>query len=348
MGTLRIYGSIEIIQFWPYGTADADTTKIKLVVNQKSFEYRKEGGTKFTKISVFEGAVSRGQVSKEVITTSKKTKVRTITVRLQGIDAPELHYKAAPLKNSDDITKAEREKYNETNEDRRQCFAETSTVALASHLKQFANANGEIKAVFETEVDEPADAVDTYGRFVGNIRIGTHDINIWLVENGWGHPAYYTSMSNDEIAVYQAAWNKGKKKANRPGKFLSKDARVFDWKLLYKKPKKDEVITFTMGEDKGKVLMPKIFRRQVAWKVAVKAGTLDKKTTFKQYLISKPDQLVMITDFLQNGVNSATVLNLDEFVDNKNKVLKNPEELVFKEKKSTLVNANGTKITKWK
>lgn len=348
MGTLRINGTIDIIQFWPDGSSDADTTKIKLVVNQQSFEYRKQGAKKFYKTTAFNGAFSRGQVSKEVITTSKKTGLQTITVRLQGIDAPELHYKAAPLKNTSDVSAAERKKYNETNKDRRQCFAETSTVGLAKHLKQYANANGEIKAIFETEVDEPADAIDTYGRFVGNIRIGTHDINVWLVENGWGHPAYYTSMSKEEIAIYQAAWKKGMKKANRPGKYLSKDASAFDWKLIYQEPKKDEVIHFTMGEDKGKVLMPKIFRRQVAWKVAIKAGALDKKTTFKQYLASKPDQLVTLTDFLQNGVNSSTVLALDEFVDTKNKVIKNPDELVFKEKKSTLVTASGTKITKWK
>lgn len=348
MGTLRISGNIDLIQFWPVGSSDADTTKIKLVVNQQSFEYRKTGAKKFSKTSIYTGAVSRGQVSKEVITTSKKSGLQTITVRLQGIDAPELHYKAAPLKKTNDVSDAERKKYNETNEDRRQCFAETSTVALAKHLKQYANVNGDIKAVFETEVNEPGEAIDTYGRFVGNIRIGTHDINIWLVENGWGHPSFYTSMSNEEIALYMAAWKKGKKKTGRPGKSLSADAGKFNWKLLYRPHKKDEPIKFTMGEDKGKVLMPKIFRRQVAWMVAKKAGVLDKSTKFKEYLAGKPDQLVLLNDFLDNGVNSSKVFSLDEFVDAKNKVLKAPDELVFKEKAATLVNASGTKITKWK
>ena len=348
MGTLRIYGTIDLVQFWPDGSSDADTTKIKLVVNQQSFDYKKEGTAKFSGTKAFYGATSKGQVSKEVITTSKKTGLQTITVRLQGIDAPELHYRAAPLKKSTTITDAKRKKYNEKNEERRQPLAESSTVALAKHLKQYADSKGQIKAVFETTVNEPAEAIDTYGRFVGNIRIGSHDVNTWLVENGWGHPAFYTSMSNEEIAAFMSAWKKGKKKANRPGKLLSKDATAFDWNLVYREPKKDDPISFTMGEDKGKVLMPKIFRRQVAWMVAKEVKVISGSTTFKAYLKKKPDQLVLLNDFLQNGVNSAKVFSLDEFVDTADKVLKNPEELVFKEKAGTLVNANGVKITKWK
>jgi endonuclease YncB( thermonuclease family) len=347
MGTLRIHGTIDITQFWPIGSSDADTTKIKLVVNTNSFEYRKTGAKKFVKTKAFVDAVSRGQVSKEVISTSKKTGEQTITVRLQGIDAPELHYRAAPLKTSNDITKAEREKYNKTNEERRQCYAETATVALAKHLKQYGNSKGEIKAVYESEVDLPGDAIDTYGRFVGNIRIGSHDVNTWLVENGWGHPAFYSSMSKEEIQVFLQAWKKGSKKTGRPGKSFSRNATAFDWKLLYRAPKKDDPIKFTMGEDKGKVLMPKIFRRQVAWKVAVKAGVLEKGTSFKDYLASKTDDLVLLNDFLDNGVNSAKVYHLDDFVDKKNQVTKKPDELVFKEKAAILYNANGGKVEKW-
>jgi hypothetical protein len=65
-------------------------------------------------------------------------------------------------------------------------------------------------------------------------------------------------------------------------------------------------------------------------------------------LKKKPDQLALLNDFLINGVNSAKIFALDEFVSADNKVLKNPEEFVFKEKPGTLVNANGQKITKWK
>ena len=349
MGILRVKGVIELDQFWPIGSADADTTKIKLIVGKKSFEYKKEGAKKFSTTQVFWDAISKGQVSKEVVSTSKKTGIQTITVRLQGVDAPELHYHAAPLSKSGTVTDAKRKKFNEINEERRQHLAETATVALAKHLKQFVNAQGVVNAVFETSVDEPAESVDTYGRFVGNIRVGGNkDINIWLVENGWGHPAFYTSMSKEEIEAYLAVWKKGKKKTGRPGKSISKNANDFEWDLIYRKPKKDVVIEFTPAEDKGPVLMPKIYRRQLSWLVSKEAKVITAATTFKAYLKKKPDQLVMLDDFLNNGLNSAKVMVLDDFISADNKVLKNPDEFVFKEKAGFLENASKQKITKWK
>ncbi|MBL7701455.1 MAG: thermonuclease family protein [Ferruginibacter sp.] len=349
MGILRIKGTIDIAQFWPIGSADADTTKIKLIVSENSFEYKKEGDTKFMPVSIFWDAISRGQVSKSVVTTSKKTGDKTITVRLQGVDTPELHYHAAPLSKSGDATEEKRKAFNEINKDRRQCFAESATVALAKHLKQFADAAGLIKAVFETNVGEPADSVDTYGRFVGNISInGAQDINLWLIENGWGHPGFYTSMTKEEIETIMDAWEKGKKKSNRPGSAVLKNANKFDFNLMYRKPKKGVEIPFTMGEDAGEVLMPKIYRRQVSWLVSKKAKVISSATSFQSYLKKKPDQLVLLKDFLDNDLNSATVLNLNEFISPENFVLKSPEDFVFKEKPGTLVNGSGKKIAEWK
>jgi Xaa-Pro aminopeptidase len=153
-------------------------------------------------------------------------------------------------------------------------------------------------------------------------------------------------MSNEEINAFLKVWKKGKNKSGRPGRSLSMDVGVFNWKLLYEEPKKDIVIKFNIGEDKGKVLMPKIYRRQVAWMVSKKAKVIDSTMKFSEYLKEKPDQLVLLQDFLQNGLNSAEVKNLHDFIV-KNKIIKNPEELVFKEKPGTVVDANGTKVENW-
>ena len=104
MGTLRIHGTIDIKQFWPNGSSDADTTKIKLVVGEDSFEYKEDDEKDFSKTNAFKDAISKGQGSKPVINTSKRDGTQTITVRLQGVDAPELHYRAAPLKKTNDVS----------------------------------------------------------------------------------------------------------------------------------------------------------------------------------------------------------------------------------------------------
>lgn len=345
MGTLRITGVVELEQFWPINDSDADTTKIKLTVGDNSFEYRETGATVFNKTVVFKDAVSRGSISTPVVKTSKRDGVQTITVRLQGVDAPELHYKAAPLKNKPDITPAQRAAFNKLNVERRQCFAESATVSLFNHLKQFTDT-GVVVVVFESEVDKPFEVVDTYGRFIGNIVVnGDRDINTWLVENGWCSPAFYTSMSNDEIDIFLKAWVKGKKIKGRTSKSISKIASTFNWDLVYRKP--GTIQNFMVGEDKGKTIMPKIFRRQVAWMVAKKAKVISAGTSFKAQLKKSPDQLILLNDFLTNGSTASKVYALDDFISIDNKILKNPEEFVFQEKPGTLINSNGEKITTW-
>jgi endonuclease YncB( thermonuclease family) len=350
MGTLRINGTIDLSQFWPTGSSDADTTKMKivLVVNKNSFEYKETGRKKFAPTHVFNDAISKGQGAKAVINTRKKDGLQTITVRLQGVDAPELHYKAAPLKTSNAVTDAKRKKFNEYNEDRRQPFAESSTIALAGYLKQYADAGGVVKATFESEVDHPFEVVDTYGRFIGNINVSKNDINVWLVANGWGLPAFYTSMSENEIQVFLNAWKTGKTKAGRIGKNITKNAALFDWDLVYQPAGSLAAnFSFKTGDDKGKVLLPKIFRRQVSWMVQKKAKVISTSTSFYAYLKKTPDQLVLLNDFLNNGIHAAKILSLHDFVTKENLITKNPEDFVFQEKPGTLVNAKGKKITDW-
>ncbi len=346
MGTLRIQGQIDINQFWPAGSSDADTTKIKLIVGSNSFKYRAGNSGAFKTTKVYYGAKSKGSITSEVVKTSKKTGEQTITVRLQGVDAPELHYKASPLKKTADVSDAERAAFNEINEERRQCFAESATVALAIYLSQFADNKGMIKATFETQVDAPHEAVDTYGRFVGNIIIGNKkDINLWLVENGWGLPAFYTSMKTDEIDLFLKAWKKGKTKKNRTGKAITTDLNHFDWDLIYRKPPVEE--DFSVGDDKGAVIYPKVYRRQVAWQVSAHVGI--HQLDFKSYLAKSPDQLVMLDEFLDNegDLNTTTVYALHDCIDDNNKLTSAPHELIFKEKPGKLINSKDKEIVKW-
>jgi endonuclease YncB( thermonuclease family) len=347
MGTLRIKGTIELNQFWPTGSSDADTTKMKLIVGEDSFQFKATGENDFKKTTVFHSAISKGQGVKPVINTSKRSGEQSIIIRLQGVDAPELHYKAAPLKKNPVITDAKRKKYNEINKERRQHFAESATVALATHLKYYTTTEF-VEAIFESEIDYPFEVVDTYGRFIGNIYVGNandNDLNKWLVENGWCTPAFYTSMAKEEIAIFLAAWIIGKKIAGRTSKSIIRNASKFDWDLLYRAP--GTVEKFTIKEDKGKAIMPKIFRRQVAWMVAKKAGIITAGTSFKAHLQKTPDQLVLLNDFLANGITASRVYALHDFMTAEGTMLKKPEEIVFQEKPATLVGPDGKKIIEW-
>jgi len=329
MGTLRIRGDIDIDQFWPGGSADADTTKIKVTVGANAFAYAKDNKT-FRTTKVFFGAETRGRGTKKAIDGQNR-----ITVRLQGIDAPELHYKASAIARSTGISDAKRRKFNELNKERRQCWAESATLALADKLTNFGN--GTIACEFLSFVDRPTDVVDTYGRFVGNIRVGAQyrtDLNLWLAEEGWAYPSFYTSMSKDEIEGLIAAAKKGRKK-KRLWKDYSEDTTKFDSRLLYRKkgPAGD------IGDDAGPVLMPKLYRRQVAFRMQKAADIID--GSFAAYLAGQlSDTYVTLEDFLVHKIESAQQHTLDELLDGR-KLILDPDEVVFKEAESRLVDQKG-------
>jgi len=332
MGTIRISGSIDLAQFWPDGQSDADTTKMLLSINKDAFQFA-EDDQHFKPTRVFNNAIVHGATRKAVINKNK------VTIRLQGIDAPELHYRAGPLPRQNSITETMRKKFNQVNSaERRQHWGETATVALATRLKHVA-VNGVVACEAVSKVERPSDLLDTYGRIVADICVGpqfSQDINEWLATEAWAFPTFYTSMTKEEISVFLNASSHGKSR-HRIWSKLTGDASRFDAALQFRRPGAlvDE------KKDKGTLLMPKLFRRQVAWQMHKQAGLF--KGNFQKFLKDNPDECMLLNDFLENGVHSATTRYLHEFVEG-DRFVKKPHELVFKEKPSKVVDANGKRI----
>jgi endonuclease YncB( thermonuclease family) len=331
-GLLRIRGTIDLAQFWPTGSADADTSKIKVTVGKNAFSFAPDRKT-FKVTHALDKAIVKGAKKGPVIDTQSR-----VTVRLQGIDAPELHYKAAALKtNRAEVTETKRAAYNEANKtERRQYWAETATVALAKKLGGFGS--GAIACEAYSFVDHPYELVDTYGRVVGNIRVGTKfalDVNTWLAEEGWVYPTFYSSMSEQEITTLLEAAKKGKKKG-RVWKDLTDDTSKFKASLVYRKGGPiDE------KKDRGRILMPKLFRRQVAFEMERLAKVFS--GSFTDFLKARPDECFLTEDFLEQGLHSASTHRLHEFMKGQ-RFTKKPHDVVFKEKFSTVVDANGKRI----
>jgi endonuclease YncB( thermonuclease family) len=332
---LRIRGTIDLDQFWPVGTSDADTSKIKVTVGKNAFSFAQDGKS-FKVTRVLDQAIVRGAKTGPIIDTQSR-----VTVRLQGIDAPELHYRAAPLKSSrKEVTTKKRAAYNEANKiERRQYWAESATVALAKKLAGFGS--GTIACEVYSFVDHPYELVDTYGRVVGNIRVGKSfnlDVNTWLTEEGWVYPTFYSSMSEEEIMTLLAAMKKGKQKG-RVWKDLTDDTSKFKASLTYRKGGPvDET------NDRGPLLMPKLFRRQVAYVMESKAKVFS--GSFTDFLEDRPDECFLTDDFIAAGVHTAETRQLHEFMKGK-RFTKKPHDIVFKEKFSTVVDQKGARIERF-
>jgi len=91
MGLLRVKGTIDSGQFWPKGTSDADTAVIVVAVD--AFQFQAASGGPFKTTHAFEGALVHGRQGAKAPIDGKGR----VRVRLQGIDALELHYQPSPL-----------------------------------------------------------------------------------------------------------------------------------------------------------------------------------------------------------------------------------------------------------
>ncbi len=328
-GILKVEGTIDLTQFWPTGSSDADTTKIKVTVVRDSFSFAADGKT-FRPTSALVGAFSVGTGRRAVIDAKNR-----ITVRLQGIDAPELHFKAPALRRRPDVDDVKRAAFNRANKaERRQYWAETATVALSAKLATYGE--GIIPCTMLSLVDYPYEVVDTYGRLVGTIEVQGVELNRWLVAEGWAFPTFYSSMSNDEIEGLLTAMRMGRRK-RRIWPSYSTNVEAFDEMLIYRGVGAEP----DSADDRGPVLMPKLYRRQVAYRMERVARIT--RRPFIDYLKRSADSCFLTDDFLENGVHSAEARYLHEFLEGGAFTLE-PQELVFREKPSSIVNAQGNRV----
>jgi len=335
-GLLTIVGKLDISQFWPASTgnnsSDGDTVHLKIDPNV-SFIFSGAGGAKpkITKAYIGGYVIDHGQ-KKKVITSKSEIKIR-----LQGIDTPELHY---PVIGKWDASK------KPLASEFRQPYGAGAAKALHDHLKTMISGGGTVlHASFVTHIDHPADAIDSHGRFVGDIVIGTaasKSINTWLVETGWAYPLFYDSMTAPEINTLVTAWNTGKVLASRPEKSLQKPLQAFNPAVNVNNAKLP---------DGGKLNFPKIFRRQAMFWAGV-PGPLP-GTQFVALLTQgakgKSDRAYPLPYFMSNinKLEPKKRVTLVSKIGPQGQTNFEPPDLVFKEDPSTLLNASGSKVKTW-
>lgn len=115
-----------------------------------------------------------------------------VRIRLEGIDAPELHY---PTTETGTLVGK--------NGQYRQARSQLPCTMLAERLGK----TGKLLARATTEVETPSDVFDVYGRMVAEVTAntagpGTLLINTFLLENGGALPAIYTSMDRRDAREY--------------------------------------------------------------------------------------------------------------------------------------------------
>jgi endonuclease YncB( thermonuclease family) len=320
---------VEVSQFWPSRQSDADTVKLTITKPQSAFRFRTSPGSAPAVTHAFDKA-GMFQSVKGKKTFKPLMRKGMITLRLQGIDAPELHVPPT-VKGGKDF---------------REYQGETSTVALGKQLGKGGQKT--IKCQFITAVDHPQQVVDKYGRFIGEIifnRGASNEWNIcdWLAEQGWAFPAFYNSMSVAEIQRLQAKANTAQQAKRGIWRFLSNTIGPLDWNMVFRN--KGPV---DPAKDRGPVVFPKMFRRLCDYSARKKNGTVT--GSLASYLAGKtPDFCYRTKDFLGAGGHPAKSLQkkLAQFVTAGDKYLVGPGDLVFQEAASVIVDSNNQKISSW-
>ena len=321
-GLFRVKGTIDVRQFWPQGNSDADTVKVQVAFNGFEFTPDVKHNTPFQVTHVFDDAVIHGAVEKKAVHDGK------VTIRMEHLDAPELHY-AAPFKGTRDY---------------RQYFGETATTKLCDI---FASFNQDpVPCHVYSMVDYPNEVFDTYGRIIGQIFADpdgrNFNINQWLIEQGWAFPSIYNSASLDEITETLQHAQEARSEKRGVWAYLASEVANPDFSLFFRSKG-----TPHPEADIGPLVMPKLFRRQVQWHVS----QIDSKRqmTFAEYLRTLSDGWVKMSAFLDDVhlKPSQKSSQLSCLVDAAGKFELEPQDIVFFEKPSTVVDARGKKITSW-
>jgi len=309
-GLLKVLGTVDITQFWYEGESDADT--INVMIAPDAFLFSPTGKPPFHVTHVFDDAQVKGTGTNPAVHNGK------VKIRLEDLDAVELHY-----------------------EGYRQAFGETCTRALHDRLAKFGE--NPLRCEVRTFIDKPSDAFDTYARLIGSVVIVDEkgkdllNVNDWLLTAGWALPAFYNSASVAEIKHALGCANH------------AHDALAGMWGSLtnqveepYLNLKYQRHGAFDPAADIGPFVIPKFFRRQVAWK-----HDHASVPSFKAYLAKTHDDgWVMLDKFLANTHMKPTEKNFSALVVD-GKLTVGPSDIVFYEKASKVVNKNGKEITAW-
>lgn len=338
-GLLEINGTIDVAQFWPTGASDADTTKILVTGGPTAFRHRQTPTDPFKPTQAFVGATVRvpGQGPKAVIVNNK------VTVRLQGVDAAELHYRPQSVLKPSDRNEEQTKRFKELNKEYRQPLGETATQALQTFLQTHGP---QLTCRMVTAVDKPSEVVDVYGRCVGDIEVSLNgqsvNLNQWLVQQGWAFPTFYSSMSEAEIRQLIQLGDSAR---------LNKLGVWKNWRPTLKIDHLNLALVFRKqatgpipSEEKGPVIVPKLFRRAITWKINQMAKMV--AGDLRKYLMAHPDDCYLTTEFLADP-HTARHRKLHEFYKTDGTFQLRPDELVFQESPSELIGPNGKPVTAW-
>jgi hypothetical protein len=314
MGFVDIQGKVDVFQYWPNGASDVDT--VRFIPDLMSATYVADGasakvGAFFEKGGTFQPDDNKPGEEKfrGILRRSGGT---SLSVRLQGIDAPETHYAPNFREGMFDGDYAKWiAKHISRQKSYRQPYGKLCTDLFATGVRSklgVATASGTnpevpVEAKLKILADGINDAVDVFGRVVGYVTLVGNGqevvLNDHALSQGLAFCSFYGSMSIAEIKRLSelfAAHGAGSARKSQLRSNVSHQLRDFEPELWTTKsmPDKDRDDN---GADsfRAKCFDPKLFRRCVDW--VGRREALGEPTAVLDYMRSNEEEIALLSDF---------------------------------------------------
>lgn len=363
MGYVEINGQVDVFQYWPHGASDVDT--LKFIPDLSTATYYSDSapvkvGAFFERGGTFQPDDNKpGEERFKAILRGSGGS--SVSVRLQGIDAPETHYAPNYREGMFDGDYAKWiAKHVARQMSYRQPYGKLSTDFFANSLRSklgvgaFDKDNPEllVPAKLKIFADSINGAADVYGRVVGYVTLSQNSqevvLNDLALQEGFAFCSFYGSMAVDEmqrLADLYANHGTGGARRSQLRSNLSSHLRDFEPGLCTSRSMRDtdqddNGTNSIRGTDsfRSKCFDPKLYRRCVDW--VGQREALSEPTTLLDYMRGNDEEVVMLSDFAAaNGDwSQARKLSMGSLIAPDGTFRYKPGEVVFEARPVTIVD----------
>ncbi|MES0068478.1 hypothetical protein NKJ73_22060 [Mesorhizobium sp. M0074] len=363
MGYVEILGEVDVFQYWPHGVSDVDT--LKFIPDLTTATYLSDSapvkvGAYFEHGGSFQPDDNEPGVErfKAILRSSSGG---SLSVRLQGIDAPETHYAPNLREGMFDGDYAKWiAKHMSRQMSYRQPYGKLCTDFFANGLRSklgigpYDPANPEVKVTAKLRVlaDSINSAADVFGRVVGYVAISHNGQDVVLndvaLSEGFAFCSFYGSMTLHEmqrLADLFAAHGSDRARRSQLRSNVSNHLRDFEPGLCTTKSMRDTDLddngaNSIRGTDsfRSKCFDPKLFRRCVDW--IGRREALNDASTLLDYMRANDEEVVLLSDFAAaNGDwTQARKFSMGSLIGRDGAFRYKPGEVVFEARPITIVD----------
>jgi hypothetical protein len=328
LGHVEISGKVNAFQYWPHGSSDVDT--LSFIPDLSSAQYFDNGastpvGAFFERGGIFQPD-DNNPGSDKFRSILRKAGGKAFSIRIQGIDAPELHYSPNYREGMFDGDYGSwLAKYISRQNSYRQPYGKLCSDLFATAVRtqlgigSFDPNKPEVivDATVRLVADSINTAVDVYGRLIGYVTLSANSshviLNDFALSQGFAFCSFYSNMTVDEMKRLSDVYSShgtGETPISQLRSNTSTHLRDFEPSLYTTKSMRDTDRDDNRANSfRSKCFDPKLFRRCIDW--VGRREALSESISLLDYMRRNDEDIALINDFISANGDWRKVRKLD-------------------------------------